>query len=505
MSLERPNKRGRKAMLCIDEQIKVYEKFSDEIVDENGKIRPASASVFKVISGQIKMTPKAIQLAISKNAEKFLGDKYKKDDKNKDEINSESDDEQVVFEDMSGVTITIRLSEMDYHQFGLIKYEGPKKTYMSLRPGWAPKLFSIIARESGTKCNLTFKRVDVVGSEFKATGYCKECNGNTYVHSTENRTKLLVQVIEGKQAHTFTTKRRLAKERATELVSHLNSDTVHNVHMSIVNGLDIDAEHLPRDFVTHKLLENLKYRTNTYKDSALTELRKMKYMPQYGAAIKEICSDPFRLHFWTTEQVFYYNQIKKRQRTCMSFDATGGIVSRSSILQDIKHCFEVCPETPHIFLYLLCVKNKDGISVPVGQMLSASQDSITISHFLARWAHEFSIPDEFVCDDSLALQKSIVLSCTRFKSVGAYVSCCFALLEGNDVALPECYLRLDIPHYIKNWNNDKVFNKVDKRLKHYYLCVLGVIVQSEDYDAIKSIVKNILMIANYPTLSEIEI
>lgn len=45
--------------------------------------------------------------------------------------------------------------------------------------------------------------------------------------------------------------------------------------MKLVNDLDEDLEKLPRDFIDHKSLENLKYRNNAQRDSAITELRKM--------------------------------------------------------------------------------------------------------------------------------------------------------------------------------------------------------------------------------------
>lgn len=131
-------------------------------------------------------------------------------------------------------------------------------------------------------------------------------------------------------------------------------------------------------------------------------------------------------------------------------------------------------------------------------MLSAAQDTITISYFLSRWASEFMTPDEVVCDDSSALQKACTLSYTRCKSVADYLNCCFKILDGVDDVVPECYLRLDIAHYIRSWSDDKAFKNADRRLKHYYLCIMGFIAQTDDYNAIKLVIKNALILANYP-------
>lgn len=401
-------------------------------------------------------------------------------------------------EDIFGATLTVSLNEAEQFNFDLITVQGPKRNYVILRPGWADKLFTIIVRETQSECCFQFKRVDVIETEFKTNAICAECNGLLSVFSILNRTKLKVQIHLGNKPHTYAKRRRLAKEKAFKLVEELKSDTVHNVHMNMVDELDESIERLPRDFPLHKTLENLKYRSQAHQDSAIIELRKMKYLPQYSSALKEICTDPFRIVFWTKEQIFTFFQIRKRERVCLSFDATGGLINRHSLLLDIKPYFDSLPELPHIFLYLLCIKCSGNISIPVGQMLSALQDSVTIKYFLDLWAKEFAIPDEVTVDDSAALQKSIVLSFTRFTSVIEYLNACFLVLNNEDIKRPECYLRLDIPHYIKSWQKDSVFEKVDKRVKHYYLCVMGVITQCESYADIKNIVKNALILANYP-------
>lgn len=184
--------------------------------------------------------------------------------------------------------------------------KGPYKAYNTLRPGWSDNLFRIIVRETNSQCIYSFKRCNIAADEFRTSGKCKECEGTIFIQSSCQRTRLSVQILKGNKPHTFNIRRRLAKETAEKLISNLKEDTVHNVHMALVNEMDIDSdtENMPRDFVSHKSLENLKYRTNAMTDSAIIELRKMKYLPQYSAAIKEICTDPFRIMFWTKEQSF---------------------------------------------------------------------------------------------------------------------------------------------------------------------------------------------------------
>lgn len=489
-------KRGRKAKVELGEQLNVYREFVTDLLDENGKIRPASANIYKKLSIQLQMTPKAIQCAVTKNSKQIFGSEFKEAERH---YGSASDDDYDFRSlDNSGLTVLINLREIDRYSFDLITVEGPRRNYVTVRPGWPDKLFEILVKETHTECCYSFRRGDVIGSEFKANATCVECEGTIFVISQQNRSKLMVQIVDGEKPHNFQKRRRLAKDKATALIEELKSDTPHNVHIKSINELDDDLSKLPRDFINHKSLENLKYRHNAAENSAITELRKMKYLPQYGSSIKEICCDPFRLIFWTNEQLFYFFKLKKKQRIALSFDATGGLISRASIMQDITKYFDKTPETSHIFLYMLCVKNDNGISVPLGQMLSASQDSVTISFFLSKWLCDFGQPDEIVVDDSKALQKAILSSCTRFRIMDDYLCECFKLLNGEATNPPECFIRLDITHFIANLTKNKVFDKADKRLKHFYLSIFGVLLQCEDFAAIKKIVKDALFLANYP-------
>lgn len=501
-------KRGRKGQIDIEYQMSIYRDHMNDLLDENERIRPATALVYETLSTKFesKMTSKAIQLCVTKNAEKIFGRKLQREkvqDNNDDSGSDFEKDLNIISKDFFGATITVNLLDADRYSFDIVFVEGPSRTYKTLRPGWTDKLFSIVVRETDSKCCYSFNRIEMIGDEFKSKATCVECEGDLYVISSLQRTKLSIQIKEGDKPHTFSQTRRLAKSLAKDLEADLAKETSHNIHMRLVNELDENAERLPRDFPSQKSLQNLRYRMNANTDSAITELRKMTYMPQYLSTLKEVCAVPFRVRFWTAEQVYAFMQLKKRQRICLSFDATGGIISNASIQQDMKKHCENLPEIPHVFLYLICVKNDKGVSVPVGQFLSAEQDSNTISFFLNTWAKDFSKDiDEVVTDDSAALQLSIVMSFTRFRDTNEYIETCFSILEGEKVEDPELYLRMDIPHYIKNLKRDKIFEKVDKRMKQFYLSVMGVLIQCESYSAFKEIVKNVIILANYPIFGE---
>lgn len=137
--------------------------------------------------------------------------------------------------------------------------------------------------------------------------------------------------------------------------------------------------------------------------------------------MRELSTDPFCVLFWSKEQQYYYSQIPN---PCISVDATGGLISSSCLLSDIKSELNVDVRLSHIFLHLISVKNPDGNSVPVGQILSAQQDFIRISYFFKRWLMDFSMTTEIVMDDSAAYQKSSSESFTKCNDIKEYITKC---------------------------------------------------------------------------------
>lgn len=223
----------------------------------------------------------------------------------------------------------------------------------------------------------------------------------------------------------------------------------------------------------------------------------MKYSPEYHDEIKEIVFDPFFLIFWSQSQKFVYSQINKRGRTCISMDATGGLVSNDGMLPYTESGKKI--SLPHIFLYLICVKNENGKSIPVAQMLSAQQDTKKINYFLERFSEEFQCPDEVVVDDSAALLKSCANVFGRCINIDEYLGKCFNVLDIGDIQrLPKCFIRLDVAHFVKNLHKSKVFSDVGYQVKHFYLSIIGGILQTSSFDAIREIIRHMLIIANYP-------
>lgn len=178
-------------------------------------------------------------------------------------------------------------------------------------------------------------------------------------------------------------------------------------------------EHEPRDLPSRAALATLRYRQRNESfldENCIMALRKLKYLPEFEGAIKEIATDPLHVVFWTDYQELWYRRYAATERTCVSLDATGGIAISSNLLAGLDPI-----KLPHIFLYLIVARQSTGVSVVVGQLLSANQHFAQISYFPQTWTSKFGTPKEAVMDDSAALLKSCVMSFASCQSVNEYL------------------------------------------------------------------------------------
>lgn len=437
------------------------------------------------------MTERSIQLAVTKHANKIFGENVvKKVDKNQNKVLCESDDD-----DSIGFTTHFNVDEKYKNKFKINTIEGKGRSRKVLEPGWSDALHDMIADSTSAPCIFQFSHGNVKGNEFTANAECSECGGTLTAISSENRNKISVKIVYGEGEHTFQKRRRLTSARAQSLVPDLEKDTVFNVHSDLVNEINPDSEFLPRNYVSEKSLSNVKHRYINSKNNSLTALRDLKY-GEYCETIKEIGTDPFFVIFWTQAQKFVFFQTAKRSRIVISIDATGGLVSYVGLVNDLEKKVKL----PHIFLYLICLKMPSGKSIPIAQFLSGQQDTIKIKYFFERFLAEFGIPDEINLDGGKALQKACVQTFTQSANIKEYLTKCFAILNKSSSVDDKfkCFVRDDAYHFVCNLHQSKVFDKLGAQVKHFYKCIIGAIMQVASYDEIKTIVKDTLILANYP-------
>lgn len=69
------------------------------------------------------------------------------------------------------------------------------------------------------------------------------------------------------------------------------------------------------------------------------------------------------------------------------------------------------------------------------------------------------------------------------------------MLNGDhDGALPTCYIRNDVAHFIKVLRNNKIYEKVSTQIKTFYLNAIGLLFWAKNFNLIKDIVEQILVL-----------
>lgn len=494
-------RKGKPYTVDIELQLETYRSFSKQLLDSSNNIRPASADVYKQIGEKFenKVSSKGIRMAVVNNAKQIFGSDFsnaeisRKDEKKVEKKNDallELCDEYST--DALTVTMDIHEKYTDTFKIVDIVSKASQQTHKALRPGWSDALHEIIVEKTGTHCVFQFKRANIISDEFVAIASCSECRGQITATSFGNRKNVEVKIIHGDGEHTYTKKRRLTIARAKALVPALKSDSVYNVHSDLINEYDPESEFIPRNYVSRKQLENVKHNHINKTTNSYAALRNMMY-EEYNGIIKEIGSDPFFVIFWTPAQKFLYQQNAKNGPIVISVDATGGLISTSQLTAEISKKIG----SPHIFLYLICLKMHNGKSIPIAQFLSAQQDTTKIKYFFERYAEEFGDADVVIEDGGKAMQKAAIIKFAGCTDKIDYLNKCFAVLNNEQGTLPKSFVRNDVFHFVCNLHKNQVFDRVGTQVKHFYKCIIGIIMQEPSYETIKTIVRDMLILANY--------
>lgn len=301
----------------MDTQLNIYKRNESELLTIDKEIKPFTDDIFSKIRDELvnKMTVKAIHLSVQRHAVNIFGEKDHIDpmnNKKTDAIKSADEDIDYLINDDESLCVILNIRDpKEQYYFDLIENIGPVRSFTSLRPGWTDMLFTIITRETGLKCVLNFKRANITRNEFKAIGACNECKGTVKVTSSNNRQTLCLDIKKGAEPHTHTKFRRMTAAKSDSIASELSKKTVNQVYLDQASDIEMDAENLPRNFITQKSIENVKTKMNRKHESAINALRMLKYSAEHGESIKEISTDPFCVLFWTKCQQYVYIQIKQ--------------------------------------------------------------------------------------------------------------------------------------------------------------------------------------------------
>jgi len=406
--------------------------------------------------------------------------------------------------------LTYNLFKTIYPNTVTYKRNTKLRNYEILKPNlWADVINDAFLSKHKLPCNFIYRRAKVFPESSHSKHYitfpakCKDkyCGANLYGWSDFKPNEdepleisvLTKNTIGLETKHT--TKRPLKGEKRKAIGNELENDLACNWRRKNVSDLEfgnVSPPNLYRNDVLRKVKQEAKDKKLGIDNKCpVQSLIELKHNSIYSGFIHFIAIDPFIVHYWTKHQMAIYKDLSKTYCK-LSIDATGSLIKklkRSSI--NIL--------SSHIFLYEAVVSSSVG-KIPVTQMLSEKQDTLTIFYWLGQWMMEGTRnPNEVVCDYSKAILGAISKAFCNGRSLKMYVDDCFDVLSGLDEKLPATYIRIDVAHVIKIFCRIKHLTGIkNKALKEFYVRGLRLLLSSETLAEFTSILEALFTI----TLSE---
>lgn len=337
---------------------------------------------------------------------------------------------------------------------------------------------TFIAKCKDDGCDLfgwSEKKPDV-GQPLELKILAKDTRGDELIHKTKRPLKGTKRKIVGQQ---------------------LLTDIASNWRRNNVIGMEF-GQTSPPNLYQSNVLRKAKQQ---YNDSHLgitiknpiESLVELKRNSRFAGSIHTIGIDPFLVHYWTGHQlIIYKDECKKYCR--VSVDATGGIVKK------IQRSSLNLPSA-HIFLYEAVINTSAG-QIPITQMISEKQDTLSIFNWIAQWMRcAIQVPNEAICDYSFAILGAMAMAFSKNSGIKSYVDQCFGVAIGSHKNLPKCYIRIDVAHIIKIFcRNKHLEGKKNWYLKQFYVRGMRLLISATNTDRFKNVLTALITVM----LSEID-
>lgn len=384
-----------------------------------------------------------------------------------------------------------------------------KKKYSVLKQGvWTDIINDALLKHHKLPCCFIYKRCRVANNlswskyflTFNARCNEKKCSATLFGWSTKEPEiggPLTVEVVtqDTYDKWKIHEKKRPLKGSKRMLVGkELLKDCASNWQRNAVSDLEF-GDVMPSNIYDKGTLRKCKqeYKDNILgitKKDALTSLIELKHTSLSGI-IHTISADKFFAHYWSQHQLIFYNTARKNSYSRLCIDATGSIIKK-------LHRSSMNLLSSHIFLYE-AVLNNSYCQLPVTQMVSEKQDTLSIYYWLGQWIRDGAlIPHEVVSDYSKAILGAISRAFCNGISLHEYNERCFKIINNNccNIDLPQCYIRIDISHLIKmvcRWKC--LLEKHKYRLREFYVRCVRLLIGSETMKEFEDILINILTVA----------
>lgn len=251
-----------------------------------------------------------------------------------------------------------------------------------------------------------------------------------------------------------------------------------NLHLG-----DIDAPIIPKlDVLRHAKQEAIDEELSSKKmkdEDEIQAIYRLNFENPYKSSIAAVSYLPFKVCYGTGEQISVYEQYYKMHKnaTSISIDATGSVVRK------LKRSLET--KSAHIFLYVIAI-HFDNTSLAVYQLLTESQETETIEHWLRMWLRnvKYHKPTQVVVDYSRAM----LLACSKAFNditIKKYIEICFkAASAGENVSREwiSTYVRIDVAHMINlvcRWPSLKTHPL--RSVRDFYIRCIALMIDCQNF------------------------
>lgn len=489
---ESNKKRGRKPMIPLDVQCKIFQENKSALLIDN-EIVASNSIIYKKIATNLNIKD---HMVIYHCAKRFFEPKPKKYKKESEfNICDVLDDYEHSF--------SLDIGEMDlFKQFSDCNTDNNRNAY---KRGLRSLFREVIWKFTGYTCCWQFNILKVLQNEIICSGLCKnaDCKAKVSITTEKNRTMLRicakgfnVNAVHIEKSHTT----GAHKERIDKI---LQKNTPYVTRALLASQLVADGEGEPSLLPTRNTLQIQKYRSKKLSENfrylhtdPVSALALLNNEIDTLNCIHNVGLCPFFTMYSTPVQAALLKTESKRSRMVMSIDATGANVKLSPLSAISEHT----GKTKRCFLYVIHLRLSDGGSVPVYQMLSQDHSSIQISFMLQKFKsqHDYRHPCELIMDESAALLLSSIDTFTPVKSVHEYLDLVYDLMITEGKALSSMtYIRLDRSHAIKSILRNQAFKrKISHEAETFYKRLMGFLLQQTDVKVCEDLMRKMLILVH---------
>lgn len=293
--------------------------------------------------------------------------------------------------------------------------QSEEKSKLTLRPWiWTNIVADAFYRQHRLPCAYTFTRSEVNVSStrqyfIKITGSCKSktCRsifkGFADTEPSLDSGELCIRVKTRNtrdQIHEII-QRPLNGEKRKQVGKETIAKGCSNLRRKMIrenfNLGDTEAPVIPSlDILRHAKKEAINEELGSKKrkdEDEIQAIYNLNFQNPYTGSIISVSYLPFQVCYGTSEQIWVYNQYynMNKNTSSISIDATGSVVRK------LKRPLET--KSAHIFLYVIVI-HFDKTSLSVFQLLTESQETEIIEHWLKMWLRivKFHKPIQ-VCDE----------------------------------------------------------------------------------------------------------